>query len=82
MKDLSKILKTKLTLSTVYHSQTDKKTKIINQEVKEFLQYYVNYQQDDWIEWLLAAEFQYNNKKRQSYQNWRLFLRNYREVGK
>jgi len=23
----------------------------------------VNYQQDDWMNWLAAAEFQYNNKK-------------------
>ena len=28
-----------------------------------FLQYYINYQQDDWIDWLLAVEFQYNNKR-------------------
>ena len=28
-----------------------------------FLQYYVNYQQDDWTNWLAAVEFQYNNKK-------------------
>ena len=28
-----------------------------------FLQHYVNYQQDDWTNWLAAAEFQYNNKK-------------------
>ena len=28
-----------------------------------FLQYYVNYQQDDWTNWLAAAEFQYNDKK-------------------
>ena len=57
MKDLSKVLETKITLSIVYHSQTDRKTEIINQEVKEFLQYYVNYQQDDWTEWLSVAEF-------------------------
>ena len=56
MKDLSKVLETKITLSIVYHSQTDRKTEIINQEVKEFLQYYVNYQQDDWTEWLSVAE--------------------------
>ena len=27
------------------------------------LQYYINYQQDNWTEQLSAAEFQYNNKK-------------------
>ena len=34
-----------------------------NQEIGMFLQYYVNYQQDNWTDWLTAAEFQYNNKK-------------------
>jgi len=27
------------------------------------LRYYVNYQQDNWTEWLAVAEFQYNDKK-------------------
>ena len=57
MKDLEKTLGTKGTLYTVYHPQIDGQTKIINQEVKVFLQHYINYQQNDWTEWLLAAEF-------------------------
>ena len=28
-----------------------------------FLKHYVNYQQNNWVEWLAAAEFQYNNKR-------------------
>ena len=35
----------------------------INQEIGMFLQHYMNYQQDNQIDWLAAAEFQYNNKK-------------------
>ena len=35
----------------------------INQEVGTFLRHYVNYQQDDWVEWLAAMEFQYNDKR-------------------
>jgi len=31
--------------------------------VGTFLRHYVNYQQDNWVEWLAAAEFQYNNKR-------------------
>jgi len=50
-------------LSTAYHPQTDGQTERINQEIGTFLQYYVNYQQDNWTEWLAVAEFQYNNKK-------------------
>ena len=35
----------------------------INQEVGMFLRYYVNYQQDNWMEWLATVEFQYNDKR-------------------
>ena len=35
----------------------------INQEIGTFLRHYMNYQQDDWMNWLAAVEFQYNNKK-------------------
>ena len=50
-------------LSMVYHSQTDGQTERINQKIGMFLQYYVNYQQDNWMEWIAAVEFQYNDKK-------------------
>ena len=50
-------------LSTTYHSQTNGQIERINQKVGTFLQYYVNYQQDDWTEWLTAVEFQYNDKR-------------------
>ena len=35
----------------------------INQKVKAFLRHYVKYQQNNWTEWLVAVEFQYNDKK-------------------
>jgi len=63
MKNLNKILEMEQILSKVYYSQIDSQMKRINQKVKVFLQYYVNYQQDNWTEWLSAAEFQYNDKK-------------------
>ena len=50
-------------LSIAYHTQMDGQTERINQEIGTFLRHYVNYQQDNWTEWLVAAEFQYNNKK-------------------
>jgi len=63
IKELTKALGTKKQLSTAYHSQTDGQTERINQEIGTFLQHYVNYQQDNWMNWLAAAEFQYNDKK-------------------
>jgi len=50
-------------LFTAYYSQTDRQMEQINQEIGTFLRHYINYQQDNWTEWLAAAEFQYNNKK-------------------
>jgi len=47
----------------VYHPQTDGQIERMNQKVGTFLQHYVDYQQDNWMEWLAAAEFQYNDKK-------------------
>ena len=63
MEDLTKALGTKWMLLTAYHSQTDRQIEWINQEIGIFLRYYVNYQQNNWTEWLAAAEFQYNNKR-------------------
>ena len=46
-----------------YHPQTDSQTERTNQEIGTFLQHYVNYTQDNWTEWIVSAEFHYNNKK-------------------
>ena len=63
MEDLTKALETKQILFMVYYPETNSQTEWINQKVKGFLQHYVNYQQDNWTEWLLVAEFQYNNER-------------------
>ena len=63
MEEFTKALGTKRQLSIAYHPQTDGQMERINQEIRTFLQYYMNYQQDDWMNWLAAAEFQYNDKK-------------------
>jgi len=47
IENLTKALKTKRTLFTVCYPQTDGQTEQINQEVKAFLQHYINYQQDN-----------------------------------
>jgi len=63
MEEFTKALGTKRQLSMAYHPQTDRQTERINQEIGTFLRHYVNYQQDDWMNWLVTAEFQYNDKK-------------------
>ena len=34
----------------------------INQELKQYLWFFVDYKQKDWLEWLAIAEFAVNNK--------------------
>ena len=63
MEELIKTLRAKRQLSMAYYPQINSQTERINQEIGTFLQYYLNYQQDDWMNWLAATEFQYNNKK-------------------
>ena len=63
MEEFTKALETKRQLLIAYHPQTDGQTERINQEIGMFLQHYVNYQQDNWADWLAAVEFQYNDKK-------------------
>ena len=57
IEDLAKALETKRMLLTVYHPQTDGQIERINQKIGTFLRHYINYQQNNWMEWLAAAEF-------------------------
>ena len=61
----------------VYYPQTDSQTERINQEIGTFLWHYINYQQDNWTDWLAAAKFQYNDKKHMAMER-TLFELNFR----
>ena len=50
-----------LNLSTAYHPQTDGQTEHVNQILEQYLCVYCSYQQDNWVDYLRVAEFQYNN---------------------
>ena len=50
-----------LKLSTAYHPQSNGQTEHINQCIKQYLRNFCSYQQDDWVDWVGLAEFQYNN---------------------
>ena len=63
MEEFTKVLGTKRQLSMAYHPQIDGQMERINQEIGMFLWHYMNYQQDNWTDWLATAEFQYNDKK-------------------
>jgi len=62
MKELNKMLGIKMKLLTAFHPQTDGQTERINQELEQYLQFFIEHRQKDWLEWLVAAEFMVNNK--------------------
>ena len=49
-------------LSTVFYPQTDGQTEQMNQELEQYLRFFVDHRQKDWPEWLALAEFAVNNK--------------------
>ena len=60
-RSLCQLLGIKANLSTAYHPETDGQMERINQILEQYLQVYINYQQDDWVHLLPLAEFAYNN---------------------
>ena len=60
-KALTSALGITLKLSTAYHPQTDGQTERVNQTLEQYLRCFINYQQDNWIQYLPLAEFAYNN---------------------
>ena len=62
MKKLNRMLGIKTKLSTAFHPQTDGQTERMNQELEQYLRFFIENRQKDWPEWLVAAEFVINNK--------------------
>ena len=61
-KELNQMLGIKTKLSTAFHPQTDGQTERMNQELEQYLRFFIEHRQRDWPEWLVAAEFAINNK--------------------
>ena len=49
-------------LSTVFYLQMDRQTERMNQELEQYLWFFMEHRQKDWPEWLASAEFAVNNK--------------------
>jgi len=75
-KELNGMLSIKIKLSTAFHPQTDGQTERINQELEQYLWFFVDHRQKDWPEWLASAEFAVNNKV-YSMTKMSLFMANY-----
>jgi len=76
-KRLNGMLGIKTKLLTAFHPQTDGQTECINQELKQYLQFFVDHRQKNWPEWLASAEFAINNKVHLT-TKMSLFMANYR----
>jgi len=61
-KELNKMLGIETRLLTVFHPQTDGQMEQMNQELEQYLRFFVDHRQKDWLEWLASAEFVVNNK--------------------
>jgi len=48
-------------MSTAFHIQIDGQTEQMNASMEQYLQVFVNHQQDYWVEWLPLAEFVANS---------------------
>ena len=53
-------------LSSSHHPETDGQTEIANKMIKNFLRSFINYLQDDWVDWVPDAEFTANNHANES----------------
>ena len=49
-------------MSTVFYPQTDGQMERMNQELEQYLRFFVEHRQKNWPEWLASAEFTVNNK--------------------
>ena len=61
-KKLNKILGIETRLSTAFHPQMDRQIERMNQELEQYLRFFVEHRQKDWPEWLALVKFVVNNK--------------------
>jgi len=61
-KELNQMLEIEPKLSTVFHSQTDGQMERMNQKLEQYLIFFVDHKQKDWLELLASAKFTINNK--------------------
>ena len=58
---LSDRLSVKLKHSSFFHPETDGQTERVNAILEQYLRAFMNFHQDDWVQWLPLAEFASNN---------------------
>ena len=76
-KELNQMLRIETKLPTVFYLQTDSQIERMNQELEQYLRFFIDHRQKDWPEWLVLAKFAINNKIH-SVTKMSLFIANYR----
>ena len=76
VKELNRMLGIEIRLSTAFHPQMNGQMEQMNQELEQYLRFFIEYKQRDWLEWLVTAEFAVNNKVH-IVTNVLLFMTNY-----
>ena len=61
-KELNRILGIETRLLTAFHPQTDGQTEQMNQELEQYLRFFVDHRQKNWPEQLVSVEFVVSNK--------------------
>ena len=62
IKELNTMLEIDTKLLIAYYLQTDGQMERMNQELKQYLRMFNDHRQEQWPDWLVIAEFAYNNK--------------------
>ena len=62
IKKLNQMLGVEIKLSPIFHFQTDSQMERMNQELEQYLRFFIDYRQKEWPEWLASAKFTINNK--------------------
>jgi len=64
MRELNCMLGIDTKLSMTYHPQTDGQTKRMNQDLEQYLRMFIDYQQEQWPDWLATANLHITIKYR------------------
>ena len=62
MKELNRMLGIETRLLTAFHPQMDEQMEWINQELEQYLRFFVDHRQKNWPEWLALVKFAVSNK--------------------
>jgi transposase InsO family protein len=66
MQELCKLLGIEQRLSSSYHPQTNGQDERTNQKVEQYLRFFANYKQDNWVNLLPVAQFAINDSVNES----------------